>query len=364
MRAPSRMTDLSGSTHRLRMPAPGWVLVTAVAVVANGNVASAQPRTAEPQWTLMRGPSPISNGSDVCLASGGGFASEFSYKRWKAMIDPVLSVHCDERFVADLPNRRIYFAFDGSFEWAQRELQGGPADARCKLSASFKGYTPCNSRFFAELPGIDGRAGFRVMDGGAVMAALEKTGAIDALEKAREDQRVKADQDRWATYAEEFERATTLEDIASFERRYELVDKDLLIPKLQPRKQRLLHERYVAAFNAAGTPAELTTFIERYRDDDPDGLIPKARQKIAADQARQKALADKEAAARLVEARLAKQKEDQRRVAWCRRSLADAYATLDRERQIEAVSGIQNLMVKRRAGETIVFCQQVIGRGH
>ena len=76
----------------------------------------------------------------------------------------------------------------------------------------------------------------------------------------------------------------------------------------------------------------------------------------------EKARRDREAAAQLAEARLSKRKDDQRRVAWCRQSLPEAYATLDRERQIEAVSGVQNIAVMRRAGETIVYCRQVIGR--
>jgi hypothetical protein len=314
-------------------------------------------------WTMMLGPPPVEATTRLCLSDDGSLASVFSYKRWRASIDPAAGTFCKELLAADLRRGMLYFDFDNAYRWRRRLIGEVAAEGPCMEGPIAKPYQPCTSRFFVDVYDAHVR-GYRALDELGLKAALTKTGAITLLKQAVVDLRAREDAAQYAKYRADFDAATTLDRIIAFERTYASWDQDKLIPALQSAKQRLAHEQYVAAFHAAKSSTELASFIERYAGDDPDSLVPVARQKRAAADVQEAAQRRKEAAAKLQAERVAKQKQRQGQLSYCRRMLALAYQALERERNIEAVSGVQNLTVKRQAGEMIVTCERIIARGY
>jgi len=314
------------------------------------------------RWTLVTGPTPATVKTELCLG-GKSLASFFSYKAMRPSIDPPEGTACHERFRVDLRLRVLYFAFGQGTDWYSASSARG---IRCNSEdVSAQIYTPCTSRFFVEtFDDRSRRTGSHALARDEVAAALAKSGALAMLDQAAAVEQARAEADAYASYKAAYADATTLEKIVEFERRYSGSDKDSLIAALQPRKRQLLRDQYLMAFDTAKSPSDFTAFITRYAQDDPDGLVPRARQRLAIAQGKERVLREKEAAAKLTEARLARQKAAQNRVASCKRMTSEAFATLERERSIAAVSGVENLAVKRRAGEIIVACQQIIGRGY
>jgi hypothetical protein len=312
-------------------------------------------------WTIMNGQPPEEAKTRLCLA-GSSFASAFSYRRMKPLIDPPGGTGCYELLRADLQRRFIYLDFGSGDGW--RPVEGADG-VRCGSGDSYRqNYNPCTSRFFSAATDSQGRSGVRKLNREELTLALAKSGSIIVLDQAVADERARIDAAGYARYQAEYRDAITLEKITAFEQRYAGSDRDSLIPTLQPRKRSLLHERYRTAFDSAESVGDLATFIETYTQNDPDGLIPQARKRLAQQEARDRAMREKKASAERIAAQLAKRKEAEARVSNCKRMTAMAYATLERERHIAAVSGVENLAVKRRAGEIIVACQQIIGRGY
>ncbi|WP_157783592.1 hypothetical protein, partial [Rhizorhabdus wittichii] len=317
---------------------------------------SARAEQGSPNWQVMRGSAPGSATTPLCL-------NETSRMRrsqagpWHLSIG--VSETCSERFLADLNRRQIYFDFDPSFTWSPATT-GSAVDADCERGQSYTGYTACTSLLFEQ----HGKRK-RVLRSD-VPAMFNSADARSRLQQAWTEGERAAIASIRTRYRSEFAEATTLEKIIAFEGAWRNFDPEQLVPKLQPLKQRLIRERYVAAFNGASTADDLTRFIDLHAGDDPDNLVPLARKKLAllqaADQARQRSLREKQAVADRVAAQVARRKEAAARVTNCKRMTSAAYASLERERSIAAVSGVENLSVKRQAGEIIVACQQIIGR--
>lgn len=312
----------------------------------------------------MNGSPPREATTRLCL-SGESFWGAPSYKRMTPLIDPPAGTRCHERLRADLRRRNVYVDFGPDFKWLPRQYADGIADAHCggaDLQSQY--YTACTSRFFSEISGPLARPGLRVLNRDEVAAALVKSGSIALLDQAAADERARADAAGYARYQAEYRDAITLEKITAFEQRYAASDRDGLIPTLQPRKRQLLHEVYLSKFNSAKSAGDLTAFIQAYAQDDPDGLVPQARRRLAIEQARERVAQEKQAVAARQAADMAKRKDAAARVTSCKRMTSMAYAALERERSIAAVSGVENLTAKRQAGEIIIACQRVIGRGY
>ncbi|MCZ4343017.1 hypothetical protein O4H52_15460 [Sphingomonadaceae bacterium G21617-S1] len=307
----------------------------------------------------MQGRAPVTATTPLCAYADTSAWSGSSRQLWQISIGA--GAACSERFLVDLSRRQIFFDFAPSFSWPGAD-SGNDIRISC-AGVEASDYTPCSSRLF-EKKGSNRR----ILRRDAVVALFDGNDGQSLLDDAREERERATVGGIQTRYKNEFAEATTLEKIIAFEQEWGLFDLNKLVPKLQPLKRRLLHERYLASFREARTKADFSRFIETYGDDDPDRLVPQARQKLAAaqavDQARERALREKQAAAQRIQAQAAKRKEAQARVANCKRMTVMAYATLERERSIAAVSGVENLAVKRQAGEIIVACQQVIGRGY
>ncbi|MDO8273031.1 MAG: hypothetical protein Q7U82_14140 [Gammaproteobacteria bacterium] len=150
-------------------------------------------------------------------------------------------------------------------------------------------------------------------------------------------------------YIGDYESANTLGKIAAFEIEYHDKDPDNLIELLQGLKQRLEYDLYRTSYSAAETAEELQSFISAYETDDPDNLIPEARrtlEDLLVDQRR-----------REEQASLAKLEGN---IRWCKSQVEQSQATIERERRIVAVSGVENLALLRQAGEIIVTCTDLI----
>ena len=313
-----------------------------------------------PAWTIVAGLAPATATTPLCLNISADTDHASSRQVWQISIGA--SATCSDRFLADLSRRQLYFDFDPSFTWPEAK-PGKDIRISCTDGPAPAAYTPCSSRLFD-----NGHANYRVLRSDAAARLFNGTDAQARLEELRGEKDRAAIAGIRIRYKKEFAEATTLEKIAAFEQEWGLFDLDKLVPKLQPLKQQLLHERYLAGFRNARTQADLSRFIDAYAKDDPDTLVPRARQKLAAldavDQARERALRDKRAAVLRIEAQASRRREALARISNCKRMTAMAYAALERERSIAAVSGVENLAVKRQAGEIIVTCQQVIGRGY
>lgn len=124
-------------------------------------------------------------------------------------------------------------------------------------------------------------------------SAAKDAGIIQFLEESFAED-VKNQRQR---YLDDYNAATTLEDIKTFETNYATNDPDGFIPLLQPKKKELTYAKYKNAFDNAKSPDDLSLFIKAYENNDPDGLVPLANNKLDAIRVSEEKqrLADKEA---------------------------------------------------------------------
>ena len=261
--------------------------------------------------------------------------------------------------MADIESRHLFFDFDSTFKW-RNGRSGGDGDAYCMNPPN--GYTGCTSLFFDALS-----IGYiKEANGGKAMNALVYSKAIEKLEAEIAADRKKKESDRYATYRGQFDNATTLEAIEVFRSNYASNDTDGLLEKLEPLRIKLAYARYQEEFANATALENMREIRDKYKDNDPDKLIPALNKRIyvldlAEQRARAKAQKEKEIAVA----------ENQRRedlkgnadwIQLCQMSIDAAKRSLEREKQIEQTSGVVNLSIKRKAGETIVSCQATISQ--
>lgn len=161
-------------------------------------------------------------------------------------------------------------------------------------------------------------------------------------------------------YLVEYKDAITLEKIRAFEIRYAGNDPDGLIEKLAATKRQLKTDRYHQGFASMSEISDLEAFIADYANDDPDGKVPEVRHKLTREKLRVAAEAKKAAEEKAASDKAKAIADVERQIIWCKRQSISAYQAIDREKQIERVSGIVNKMVLRQAGELIVACEESI----
>lgn len=241
-------------------------------------------------------------------------------------------------FAADLMKREIYYAMDG-------DVQGMP---RSNSERQLKREVLINS---LKGEAVERLESIRAAQIAANNAAKEKTAADDARSR----------------YLDTFEAATTLELIKDFEAKYTGNDPDGLIGKLAIHRHVLEYKKYLDDFSNAKTPSDFSRFISAYEQDDRDRLIPEAKKRRSlalADEEKIRMSDEKTRQAREIEAKATARKNEMNgnagKIAWCSAQINDANRAIARERQIAEVSGYQNKMVLRQAGEVIVYCRENI----
>lgn len=184
-----------------------------------------------------------------------------------------------------------------------------------------------------------------------------ETGAIALLEKERQESQATAAKSEREEYLSRFEAAKTLPAIQDFEKRYAGNDPDGLIPKLSALKPQLELDEYRSKFAGATTSAQLAAFISTYEGNDPENLVPEAKKRLPV-------LQSQEEQARLSAQRTAQERENAKNLAklegsitWCKSQSSAARQTIEREHRIGTVSGYENKLALRQAGEMIVMCQ-------
>lgn len=108
-------------------------------------------------------------------------------------------------------------------------------------------------------------------------------------------------------------------------------------------------EVYLNAYVSSTTLEKLYDFEKRYANNDPDSLIPKL--------APIKANLKREELSKEID--LLAQK-----IRWCHQQTVNARLAIERERRVASVSGYENKMVLRQAGEIIISCQDSIPRDY
>ncbi len=205
---------------------------------------------------------------------------------------------------------------------------------------------------------------YRVLTTSFWKIVRDESKTISALDSIVDERRKARDAEEYEAYIKNFNSLNTLKDITVFEDRYKNKDPDRLIEKIAPRKREFLLAIYREKFTVARSSDDLKRFIEEYQSDDPDGLTPRAKERLESvlrAEAVEQDLRNRE----LLEARKRKEINDiEMRIVGCNRQIASAYATIDREREIARVSGYENKMILRQAGEFIVECRAAIKRDY
>jgi hypothetical protein len=322
--------------------------------------------------------------SDICLYREKSTSGWFSLGNKKTRIGFDLE-QCEERLVADLDNRVLYFNFDsGTTKPNGREIYCGSMQL---TNDPDKGrYSPCTSRFFSQ-PSDSSRSSYRVFSfNNFVQMIRDEYASIDILdkeylknEKIKISDKLKNESEKLIEekriYLAEYESIKNLDQIYAFENQYRNSDTDNLIRKLEPLKLQLETKQYQDRFDAAKSSSELQSFISEYESKDPDRLIPEAKRRLAA-----VLKVEQAELARLTRAKLAEEEKRKREqvieqkqgkllglessIANCTRMTAQADRAIAREREIAAVSGYVNTSVMRQAGEYIVYCRSVISDGY
>jgi hypothetical protein len=187
---------------------------------------------------------------------------------------------------------------------------------------------------------------------------LESTKALALLEKAREDDARESAKLEREVYLLSFERAKELPAIYEFETHYRDTDTDGLIPKLSSLKTELEYRQYRSRYSEATTSDRLSAFIAQYGSNDPDSLLPEAQKRLPQlekEEAAERRRSEQRNQAQQKQQALAKLEDG---ISWCNSQSTIARRAIDRERQIAAVSGYENKISLRQAGEIIVFCRE------
>lgn len=194
-------------------------------------------------------------------------------------------------------------------------------------------------------------------------AAAHAAGEVAAAEKARQD------------YLSAYEAAKSLPLINEFETRYAGNDPDGLIPKLASLKSQLEHQDYFDSLAQADTADKLAAFIAKYENNDPSGIVPAAKKRLSQLQKQEQAEQERRNREMIAEQErrnleiIAAQKHRElenlaSRIVWCNHQTLSAHQTIDREREIGQVSGYENKLLLRQAGEIIVGCRDSVGRDY
>lgn len=309
---------------------------------------------AQGDWNLRKGRPPSRDLVSVCLYQEKSLQGIFGRKDWKSLVATPTANKCEERFLADIKTRELFFEFDSSFEWRGSR----PDDAICFGTGT--SYTGCTSVFFDAFPnGIN-----KEMNAEKALDALVKSNAFASLDKLAKSQLAYEEAERYTQYKLNFTAANTLETIEAFATKYASSDVDKLIPKLEPLRLRLARNKYLNDYKDATTLGAMLDFRASYQTSDTDTLLPEISKRINILQVQEarataKAQADREIFEQ-EKARVENLQSAEVMIRLCQKLIDDTKTLLQREKQIEATSGVANLQAKRKAGELIVECQESI----
>ena len=361
------------------------------------------------EWSLSNGTS-VSSDVSVCIYRDEKTANLFAAGEWTSRIGPGLET-CSERVRANLNLRLLYLDFDpSSGDYLRYEHGSGHYAVRCNGRPSSGNYSPCRSSFltFASPQALD----HKVFDSRSFINILRKAKVVNALEQERE--KVLA-QERHDQYVKDFELVATLEGIESFENKYTGNDPDGFIQKLHNLKTELeagllkvYRDKFFAAksssdiqafideyknndpdgvlrmaylrlvevkkiealaryrnnYEGATTSSEFQSFITDYENNDPDNLVPIARKKLGAALKAEKELQLRKDHEEFAE-RQRKELDDLAfKIIRCNREIEHAQKAIEREREIVNISGYENKIVLRQAGEMIVYCRESVARDY
>ncbi len=190
-------------------------------------------------------------------------------------------------------------------------------------------------------------------------AMVEKRREARVLAKADKDLKEARDE-----YLRAYWAAKSLALISEFETRYADNDPDGYITKLASLKSQLEHQEYLDIHARADTTDKLVEFIEKYENNDPNGLVPDARNRLPQMQKQ-----ERDERYRLGREMIAEQSRKEldnlsSKIVWCNHQTSNAYQAIDREREIAQVSGYENKLLMRQAGEIIVSCRNSVRRDY
>lgn len=239
------------------------------------------------------------------------------------------TLKCVDQYLADLFNQKIYSKNDNISNRSEREIKG----------------------LVKKLQEVD----YARLE--SFKAVAEKSRAARVLAKAEKNQQEARDEYLHAYWA-----AKSLALIREFETRYADNDPDGYIPKLASLKSQMEHQEYLDSHAHADTAGKLAEFIAKYENNDPDGLVQDGRNRLPQMQKQERTERD-----RLDREMIAEQKRKEldslaSRIVWCNRQTSSAYQAIDREREIAQVSGYENKLLMRQAGEIIVSCRNSVRR--
>lgn len=325
------------------------------------------------KWSLSFSNNPTGDLLNVCLYRDKSTAGFFSLGDKKTRIGFDV-VPCEERLVADIDKRIIYFNFDpGTTKPEDREIYCG--SMQLTNDPDRGRYSPCTSRFFYA-PADSSRSSYRVLPlVNFIETITVEYASIEILEQEfdkhekmkllikleKEKQRI---YDERVIYEEKYKSITTLDEIYLFESQYNNSDYANLIPKLATLKHQLEIKKYNNQFQNAKSPNEIQSFIAEYETKDFDGLIPEAKKRLVVALKNEKL-----EQVRLDRERIAKLKSEEiekfaNQIINCNRLMEQAYRAIEREHEIGRISGYENKQVLRDAGEMIVGCRRIVTQAY
>jgi hypothetical protein len=315
-----------------------------------------------PEWQIHTGKPSGKNLVQVCLYRDKSTAGFFSAGEWRTQLGTAIT-QCSERLIADLDERGLYFDFDKN---APRYSPGahlqGKAGAYCGVRYDATIYSPCTSDFFT-VPG-PAMESYRDLSTEFKQIVHYEARSIVALENLIVQRTQERAVQEHAAYVKDFDTVKTLDDVTAFEKRYGSNDPDHLIYRFAPLKKTLLHERYQEQFASSHTSADWKSFIFNYENNDLDHLIQDAKVRLAASVKVEQAEQQQRERQLAQEQKQKKFNELVSLISYCNHQIDAAFRAIKREQDISQVSGYENKIIMRQAGEIIVGCRSANARDY
>ena len=292
----------------------------------------------------------------VCLARDRADSIQGQRSRWRAVVNPGNQAECQEILWADTGRKVLYYVAPlmkstGTFVQGGLFIHCAPSNHRTPTG------THCHSEFFRA---HEANPRYRILEPVLVREAVRESGLVAALETGIQVEQGRLSARRLAAYRQAFQDAGTLEAIDTFERSYRGSDPEGLIQQLQPLKSTLLLQQYRRRFASMRDLKEIEAFIADYGMNDPDGRLPDARKRLAEEQRKAEAEAVRQAAEKEAIRKHDELQSLEREIGDCKRQIDFARAAIERESRIGAISGYENKVILREAGERIVGCEDRI----